>query len=201
MLSEERIEHFWRWFMANEQQIIASFDNELLRESIIESLDNLILDFGMFTWEIGSGKAKQWFLTISPNGDKDLIKVSKEIIKHAPFLDRWEFNYCKPAKDWDRRFVIYDDNMDEQHIDSTNWNYVALQYEEGKIELILEANNIAHLDHDTAKTAAELFVTSEIGEEAKIQKILSIDIVDQLESKYDSSKAEIQFLKDRLKEL
>ncbi len=199
-LNDTKIESLWRWFVANENQIIDSFQKESLTNYIVENLDNLILDFGMFTWEIGPGKVKPWFLTISPNGDRDLIRVSQKIIEHAPNLDDWEFNYCKPAKDWDRRFIIYDSNMNEQNIDASNWKYVMLRNEDGMIDLILEAMNITHLDHDTARTAADIIVTSEIGEETKIQKILSVDIVDKLERQYNSRKTEIQYLKKHLNE-
>lgn len=199
-LNDTKIESLWRWFVVNENQIIDSFQKESLTNYIVENLDNLILDFGMFTWEIGPGKVKPWFLTISPNGDRDLIRVSQKIIEHAPNLDDWEFNYCKPAKDWDRRFIIYDSNMNEQNIDASNWKYVMLRNEDGMIDLILEAMNITHLDHDTARTAADIIVTSEIGEETKIQKILSVDIVDKLERQYNSRKTEIQYLKKHLNE-
>jgi hypothetical protein len=191
----------WKWFIANELQIIDSAQNESVSDHIIDNIDNLILDIGMFTWEIGQGKIKPWFLTISPNGDRELIKISTEIIEHAPNLDNWEFNYCKPAIDWDRKFIIYDSILNEQHIDASKWKYVALQHEEGMIELILEATNIAHLDRETARTAADLFVTSEIGEEAKIQKVFSVDIVNQIDNQDKSRMARIQDLKKHLNEL
>ena len=200
-MNEIKIENLWRWFIANEQQIIDAMLNESGSENIIENIDNLILDFGMFSWEIGQGKVKPWFFTISPNGDRERFKISQEIIDYAPNLDNWEFNYCKPAIDWDRTFFIYDSNMDEHHIDASNWEYVALQDEYGRIELILEAANISHLDRDTTTTAAELFLTNEIGEESRIQKILSVDIVGQLESQYNSRKTGIQVLKKYLDEL
>ena len=200
-MNDIKIENLWRWFVANEQQIIDAMLNESGSDNIIENIDNLILDFGMFSWEIGQGKNKPWFFTISPNGDRERIKISQEIVEYAPNLDSWEFNYSKPAIDWDRKFIIYDSIMNEQHIDASNWKYVALQNKDGMIELILEATNITHLDRDTAKNGADLFVTNEIGEETKIQLILSVDIVGQLESQYNSKKTGIQDLKKHLDEL
>ena len=197
-MNEIKTENLWRWFIANEQHIIDSVLNESVSDYIIENIDNLILDFGIFTWEIGPGKIKPWFLTISPNGDSDLMKISQKVIEHAPNLDNWEFNYSKPAKDWDRKFIIYDSFMNEQNIDASNWKYVALQNMYGMIELILEATNIKHLDDDTATIAADLFVTNEIGEETKIRKILSVDIVDQLKHQYNLQKTGIQNLKNHL---
>ena len=200
-MNDIKIENLWRWFIANEQHIIDAILNESDSDYIIEKIDNLILDFGMFSWEIGRGKVKPWFFTISPNGDRERIKISQEIIESAPNLDNWGFHFSKPAIDWDRKFIIYDSIMNEQHIDASNWKYVALKNEDGMIELILEATNISHLDRDTATIAADLFVTNEIGEETKIQLIFSVDIVGQLESKYNSRKAGIQKLKKHLDEL
>ena len=193
-MNKEKIENLWRWFISNEQQIIDAVKNETASEYLIENLDNLILDLGMFKWEIGRGKIQPWFLTISPNGDKDLIKVSQEVMENAPKMDHWEFNYFEPAKEWDRTFIIYDDNMDKQNIDASDWNFVALQDIDGLIELILEAD-VRYLDDNTASIAADLVVIGEIGEEAKIKKISSVKIVEQVEDQHKSLKANIQELK------
>ena len=199
-MNEEKIEKLWKWFFSNEQKIRDCIENKSASEQdyIIEQLNNLILDLGMFTWEIGPGINKPWFFTISPNGDKDLIKKSRKIIDSAPDHADWEFNYCKPAKDWDRNFILYDNFMNEQKIDASNWKYVALQNKDGMIKLILEAKNVGHLDSDTAKTAANLVVLNEIGEENKIYRISSVEIVDELDKKHDSRKADIKDLKKQI---
>ena len=201
-MNDEKIEELWKWFISNEQKIIDCIKNDFAidRDYIIENIDNLILDLGMFTWEIGAGIDKPWVFTISPNGDKDLLKKSRKIIYNAPELKDWEINYCKPAKDWNYKFNIFDNLMNEYKINASTWNYVALQKGDDIIELIIEAENIGDLDSETAKTAADLVVLNEIGEETKIQKISAINIVNQLESEYDSHKSEIKDLKKYLNE-
>ena len=109
-----------------------------------------------------------------------------------------EFNYFKPAKDWDRKFVIYDDLMNEQPVDATNWNFVALKHQDEMIALIIEANNIVQLDKETALTAASLVVLSEIGEEFKMNKIAVIDVVSILDDQYSSNRKSIEYLKNHL---
>ena len=188
----------WKWFLGNEQAIIDAVKNEQATDYLIENLDNLVLDLGVFTWEIGAGKSKPWSFTISPNGDRDLLEVSQKIMEQAPDLDHWEFNNCKPPKDWDRRFSIYDDNMDEQAIDASSWKYAALRSDDGMIELILEAGNVEHLDHDTTNTAANLVVLNELGEEIKIKRISSVVIVDQLDPEYSTKKNDIRHLRAHL---
>ena len=198
MSVEDKIEKFWSWFVMNEHKITLAIENESAADTLVEDLDNLILDLGAFSWEAGPRTNKTWFLTISPNENKLLLDISKSIIAAAPNLENWEFNYFKPAKIWNRKFVIYDDLMDEQNIDASRWKYVALNYEDDMIEIIIEADNIQHLDRETAQTAADLVVMSEIGEEIKINKITAVDIVKELDEQYSSSKSDIKYLKEDL---
>ena len=198
MSVEDKIEKFWCWFEMNEHRITLAIDNESAADSLVEDLDNLILDLGAFSWEAGPGKNKTWFLTISPNENKVLLEVSKRIIAAAPNLEDWEFNYFKHAKNWNRKFVIYDDLMNEQKIDASNWKFAALNYVDDMIEIIIEADNIQHLDRETAQTAAELVVMNEIGEEIKINKIKAVAIVNELDEPSSSNKSDIQYLKAHL---
>jgi hypothetical protein len=199
-MNKEKINNLWKWFFSNEQVIKDCIENDSAskKDYIIEHLDNLVLDLGVFTWEIGPGINRPWSFTISPNGDKELIKKSKKIIESAPDIADWEFHYSKPAKDWNREFTIFDNFLNKQTINASNWKYVAIKHEDGMIALLLEAKDIEHLDSDTASTAANLVVLSEIGEETKIQHICSIDIVPQLDDKYDSRKSDIKHLKKHI---
>ena len=200
-MEEEKINNLWKWFYANNQQIIACMETGEGSDYIVENLDNLILSMGMFSWEVGEGKTKPWSFTISPNGNKQLLLTSQQIIEQAPELDSWEFNPGKPAKEWERKFSIYDNNMDEQVVDATEWHYVALMDEYGMIELMIEANNINHLDTETTTAAANLFINNEIGEVISIEKIAITTIVDELEDKHHNKKKAIQYLKKHIKEL
>ena len=195
MSIEDKTNKFWDWFVANESIIIRATEDESISRTIVENLDNLILDFGAFSWEIGPGNNTTWFLTISPNENKDLLSISQLIVENAPNLKNWEFNYFKPAKIWNREFVVYDELMDEQTIDASNWKYVALKHQDEIIEIIIEADNIQHLDEDTAQSAANLVVMSEIGEEVKINKVASVDIVNELDEQYASKRSDIENLK------
>jgi len=197
-MDEEKILNLWRWFHTNELKIRESIEKNLRneQEAIVQNLDNLVLDLGMFSWDIGPGKNKPWFFTISPNGDKELLAKTKKIMTDAPELDSWEFNYAKPAKKWDRILNVYDTEMELRTIDTSNWNYVTIKSESEEIEVLLEAENIAQLDNETANNTASLFVINEIGEEAKIEHISSVSIAGKLEDKYQSIKSNIDLFKN-----
>jgi len=120
--NKEKVESLWKWFNGNEQIIIDSINQKTDSEDdyIIENLNNLVLDIDLFTWEIGVGKNKSYSFTISPNRSKDLLKVSREVIRSAPKSDEWEFHYSKPAKEWNRSLIISDDYMNDHKIDAKN---------------------------------------------------------------------------------
>lgn len=200
-IQEEKIQAFWKWFIKNESLIKSCIENESSTEQahIVEQMNNFILDIGMLTWDLGLDDSNAWFMTLSPNGDKELLEISQRIIENAPTQLEWAFNSSKPAKVWERTFTVYNNNMDEVHIDASSWHYVAQEETDQKIKLIFEAKNIQHLDEETAETAANLFLVQEIGEKTKIVRVSSITIVHELESGYQELKSSINELKNHFK--
>ena len=200
--SEDKIMEFWRWFVKSENLIKNCIENESStdREYIVDQLNELILNIGTFTWDIGLNDTNEWFLTISPNGDRDLYKVTREVMGLAPEHMNWTFYSSKPAKKWNRKFSIHNYDYDVVDIDASTWEYVAFEEDDGRLELILEANNIQHLDSETAKDAANEFVLRELGEALKMSRIASVEIVQQLESEFDDTKDSILELKAHMEE-
>ena len=200
--NEDKIMAFWQWFVKSESIIKDCIENETEknRDHVVEQLNNLILNIGAFSWDIGLDDSNSWFLTISPNSDRDQFKVSKEIMEYAPDHMNWTFHSSKPAKDWDRTFKIHNYNLDIVDIDANSWNYIVFEEDDGRLELIFEANNMTHIDEETALSAAHQFVTHELGEALKIERIASVEIVPLLESEYDDSKEPITEIKEHLAE-
>ncbi len=199
----EKTNSLWQWFADNEQKIKDAINDGTAfeREYIVESLNDLILDLGMFSWEIGPGQESEWSLTISPNGDRKRMLQSKKIIETAPSLGAWEFHYCKPARAWDRTFQLYDDFMIQHVVDASGWHFVSLPQPDGLIHITLEAPNIGRLDSYTAQTAAEIVVTNEIGEESKILHVGTIEIVREMVKDMADAKASLSYLRRWVEEL
>jgi hypothetical protein len=202
-MSTEKIDSLWQWFAANEQKIKDAIEEGTAfeREYITENLNNLILDLGMFSWEIGPGQDAEWALILSPNGDRKRMLQSKQIIETAPMLRNWEFHYSKPARAWDRSFQLYDDFLNEHQVDASGWHFVSLPQADGLIHITLEAPNIEKLDRYTAQTAAEVVVINEIGEESKILHVGAIEIVREMDKKLADAKADIAYLRRWVEEL
>jgi len=195
---EEKIINLWRWFVSSENHIIKAIETGIGADDVVDKINELVLSFGMFTWHIEKGETKNWAFTISPNGDKELLKTSREVIAEAPTLSNWEFHHCKqPKANWDRKFIIHDSDHDQQEIDASAWNYV-LNPKENQFELILEATNIGHIDDDAVLEVADQFIIYELGEEVKINKIESIELKEEFEDELNDNKVSIASLKMEL---
>lgn len=202
-INEESILEFWRWFLTNETVIKDCIENEHSeeRDYVVDQMNHHILTHGMLTWDIGLDDDENWFLTLSPNGNSKMLKVSEKIMDLAPDHTSWMFHSSKPAKNWDRTFAVYDQEMDVVEIDASPWQYVIFDDDDEKFELLLEAENTSRLDAEIAETAAEQFVIHEIGEAARIKYFSKIEVVQSLDAEFEDSKASVSELNAHLGEM
>lgn len=195
-IEKEKIEDFWEWFANNVNHIKEVLSNDFHggRKSLVKTMDNQVLQFGMFTWEMGPLDEQLYFLTISPNGNEELLEISKQIMERSPSFPEWSFNYAKPAKKWDLKFSVFDDFMEEHKIDASSWNYLIEQNKSNDINIVIEAGNLSHLDQETKMTAVDLVVTSLIGEAFKIYNVKGLRVVDAFDPQQISNGKDIHDL-------
>ena len=170
---KNKINEFWDWFSEHEEKFRIIRDPHAAREM----LDNQILQFGVFAWEIGEGRNKPHTFTISPNGNPKMLRRSQAIIGEAPEMKHWEFFAARPARDWDFILEMYDSFMVKQRIDSADWEYLLRMTPGFKIRILLYAENIDFLDDDDKKSAADFVINSVIGEADKIDYVDSIEFI------------------------
>ncbi|MCB0550688.1 MAG: hypothetical protein KDD19_24165 [Phaeodactylibacter sp.] len=191
-----RVQSFWEWFAEMEDNIREFFTEEEMvdKPALVEAINNRVLDFGLFSWEIGPGIGRPYYFTISPNGSKERLRISKLIIEAAPNLPDWEFYYARPAKSQGLKFTLYDDFMVEREVDASSWKYALAQQPDNRIEIILEAANMHHLDPDTQLIAGERVVNNLLGEEATINHVYRVRVVQELEEEHQEYRAPIAAL-------
>ena len=71
--------------------------------------------------------------------------------------------------------------MEEHKVDASEWKFVVEKSEGNSNNIIVEAQNLKHLDEETKLTAGNLVVTSLLGEAFKINFIDKVKIVNQFE--------------------
>lgn len=170
---QQKIDHFWEWFFEHENV----FREDDVPAELVEQLDNHILDFGLFSWQIGDADTKQKFLTISPNGNPKRLELSQQIIDAAPYSGNWEFNYCKQAIDWDYVFEMYDSFMVLQTIDASDWEYTMVEKTSGNVQISLRVMHPSLTDFMDKKAAGDLVMTNILGEEDLIECVEDLILV------------------------
>jgi hypothetical protein len=196
-IQDEKIESFWQWFAQNDTFIKNSIQSESLpeRNEIVEKMNNFILDLGLFSWDLGLDDDNNWFLTISPNNDKELFVLSKRIIAEAPDHLDWIYHASKPAKKRNADLRVYDEYLEEVTIFPENWHFIATHEEDGTYNLEIETGELPHLDLETADFAVHLFLQNEIGEEAKITRVHNILRKNQFDLALQTEKKHVSQLK------
>jgi hypothetical protein len=179
---------FWKWFIDNKGKL----ESDSYDPTILEQLDKTISDWDL-NWEIGPGQSKENSLTISPKGDSALLTLSEQIVSKAPTLDEWQFYSTKqPKENW----YLLELNQDNISVNASEWEYVLLKYKDGKIEVLVKADNLIEYDKDTRELIVEIVLINLLGEQMFMQKVYYFDVVDEFDS--DDGISEIKYLPEHL---
>lgn len=181
-----QIIEFWDWFQRNEYM----FRDVIDPDHAVDTLNEQVLAFGMFAWEIGEGTNRPHYFTISPNGDKKRLALSKKIMEVAPDLKEWEFHPAKQPKDnWDFSFEAFDRYFSKHMFDASDWDYFLEKNEDGNIEILIQTENLHVMDLDDELNAVDMVITNIIGEELIIHHLDAFETVENFEEE------QIPFLK------
>lgn len=178
----DQIDGFWSWFEVNQAVIEAVIhDNshpEL--ERIIENLDQHILGMGKLKWQLDEPIPNHFTFVISPNSNRDLFKITKQIIASCPAASQWQFFDSIPATG-KLTVSLYNADMDICTVDTQSWEMILEPDEDGRDYVQILAENMDQLDEDTRLIAVDLALTNILGEALKINHLSGFDLVDELE--------------------
>jgi hypothetical protein len=158
-MKQKETEEFWEWFYQNHE----NFGEHLENSDLLAELDERIQELGPYSWEVGPGKTEKYALTISPNGDPDLLIETKEIVANSINCADWEYHYAKPKKDWHLIFEFKSQNGNTVQVDANSWTYTLFQYEDGMFDILIKADNISSFDDDDKMYAAEILLDGLMG--------------------------------------
>jgi Arc/MetJ family transcription regulator len=185
-----QLAEFWTWFSQHSDRLRSdSFDPKVL-----QSLDDTISNWDL-SWEIGPGISKENSLTISPNGDIQLLSLTQRIVDLALVLDSWEFYSSKQPKENWMNAIVYP-NVE---IDAYEWSYVLLRYPNDEIEILIKADDLRRLDVETKKIAVDLILTNLLGERSKMEELDYVEVVNDFD--HPNQSAKLKFLPTHLKEI
>ena len=191
------IDRFWDWFQQSEHHFKEVTDPQ----AVVEAMDEHVLAFGLFSWEIGEGDSKPHYFMISPNGDGRRMEISYKIMAAAPNLRDWEFRYCKPPKDWDFQLDVYNRFLVKQRIDVSEWEYVVDRTPENMVEVIIQSLNMDEVDPEDQLNVAEIALINILGEELVIDNLCALEVVREFPAEDDVRAQHMRTLKRSFEKL
>jgi len=179
MAGQQQVAEFWQWFQSVCGQFGATFENR----ELVDELDARIATLGSFSWELGPGVRddKNSALVLTPGGDPDLLRETRQVIAIAPECPGWEFYPAKPPKKWQREFSLQKRDGTVINVNASGAWYVLFKYPDGVFDVLLADRNLAALSEDHQQTAAVILLDGELGEERRMAIVHSVDIVGQFE--------------------
>ena len=194
MRSQEQVRVFWEWFSRQAPRFGSKFENaKLLRQ-----LDDLVTGLGDFAWEVGPGEEAENAFVLSPGGDRELLKETRDIVRAAPVVPGWEFHSAKPPKPWEPHFEIQNPEGAPFGVDATTWRCTLLKYPDGTREVVVEAPNLDPLPAEYQRWAAEIALDSLLGERRRLEVVDEVTVVAKLSPKESAAAFPIVDVRDRI---
>lgn len=188
---------FWNWFSQN-----ASLIGRLLNDSDSHHIDELLsprvrsLGEGI-RWEVGPGVETEYRFSLSPNGNRDRLRLTDAIVAAAPNVIGWKFHSGKPPKQWDLRL-----NVRDVPIDARPWQYLLTGYNDGEFyDVTLVAPNLPASIDDLRDLAGYLVLEGILGERVVIERIGRIELVSDVPQSSVDRLSDIAVLASHLRHL
>lgn len=121
-----KVEHFWNWFVAHNEQLTMLLDLEETRQQ--QLLDELQHELNQYCpelcYEMSDPTPSGRTLTFSADGDTDYFRQVVELVDGAPDLDWWEFIAFRQPKGTDLKVLF-----DTYHFETKEMFFLPLENE------------------------------------------------------------------------
>ena len=118
-------------------------------------------------------------MALTPDGDRRVLPLTREIVSRAPIVPGWEFLPLRPKKNWDLRFEIEGESGPIE-VDARSWRFVAYRYPDGVYDLVVSIGAEAALGPADRDLAVRIAVEGQLGEEALLTRINGLEAVVEL---------------------
>lgn len=173
--SDERVRSFWAWF----EQVAPTLASQLDEQEAIAELDRRVSDLGDFAWEVGPGFSARHMLAISPDGEVDLLEVTRAIVAMAPNMSGWEFYSSRQPRPL-TAFTLERVGGQRVQVDPRTWRYVLFRHPDGVFDLVVEMADLAEASDEEKYSAAVVFADASLGEGVRLRLIREIEPVSAL---------------------
>ncbi|MGN7706874.1 hypothetical protein [Chryseobacterium sp. 22543] len=172
-MKEKEFNNFWNWIKIDIEYLAP----KKITTEYVNLLDAEIERIGDFSWEIGfDNRVNKNFLTISPEGDAELLELSRKIINEAPFIKDWIFYSAKPPKQWKLIFNLLI-NDEKIQFNASEWKYILYKYPDNVYDIVIKVPKSYLPYAEYFYQIGDIAVTGELGEAFVIEYINEIELV------------------------
>lgn len=174
MTQANEIRRFWSWF-ATACSLLATLYEEKKFDDLSTKVNAELnkLDEEL-PWEIGPGKRTKYSFSFSPEGNKRLAELIRQLIASAPELKDWEI-YATRRSRTPPGVIRFPESGTE--ISTSMWRFVPKENSKtGRLDLIIFGPELLSVDRDTGLKAISLYLDQSLGEEMVEEWIGRIEI-------------------------
>lgn len=167
----ERVARFWSWFEAHSTAVASLLGDSPSGDLAREISRRVSLLHEGLGWEVGPGTETTYQFVISPNGNRERLRISRAIVQQAPALAGWEFFCAKPPKSWNLELDVVEGRR-IVHVNCRSWQYRLTGFSDNTFfDVDLYPEPLEDLNDGTYRRVGVLLVEGEIGEELFIERI------------------------------
>ena len=194
--NENEIGAFWGWFSTIASELATDLEND----DLLQALDERVSRLGV-AWELGPGTTRPSALAITPDGDRDLLPLTRHIVALAPQIPGWELLAARPPRNPSLTFSLRQTGSgSEVEIDATRWRYVLFRFQDGTFDAVIHQQG-TEIDDSSRHAAAALCLDGILGEAKRLELIRDIEPVAALGSEIENRANPISALADHLRSL
>lgn len=193
-MNAKKITDFWNWIENNIDHLVP----KLITKEYSDLLDEQIGNFGDFGWEIGfDNRISKNFLTISPEGNRELLEKSKAIINQSPIIEDWIFYSTKPPKQWNLLFNLLIDNR-KVEFNANEWEYVLYKYPDNLYDVVIKVPESYRQYEEYFNDLGYIAVSGELGEAFVIEYFSEIELVFSFNEKEKGREKNLNHIKTEI---
>src|SRR5436309_13531570 len=98
-LTPESLQRFWAWWATARDRVAGSIDKQTLSKHVAQEVTNAVEALHpSFVWVLGPGRSSRHALTLSPEGDLAIRRLTAAWLRSAPPADDvWEYHAARQA--------------------------------------------------------------------------------------------------------
>jgi hypothetical protein len=162
-IDSRSIANFWRWFEQNSsrlERMLDTNDASALSGKLGSQIKRLHSDL---SWEVGPGKTKEYSLTISSAGNRELRPDTAHIVELAPISPNWEFYPARQPRDIPPTVELVSKKLT---FSTSKWRFFGRKQEgDRRVDLFIVSSELSAVPENDALSAAFIFLDSALGED------------------------------------